>query len=357
MMQVKDDKSSLSDVFPVQAAAHHTTADGMTLKLWDVQRLSRYAVIVGRGRSGSNFLLSLLDLSPLTHTRNEPHSLQNAAMSVLPRGWFVTDKQRPQLETHWDRAIVQAACSMGERDHMPKGPKYYIRPIPRALGLYKMLDGTRARRMLRRLIPSLRGAEWPLPRWVCNYDELHRSLPVLKFGPVPGWIEWVLAHRREARIVHIARHPGGFLNSWRNRWLLLHDRQEVHRKTTARLKAVAEALPEWSRRFGDIDAMSVEEAELWFWIYTNEVIHNAGRNLPNYMLVVYERLAANTVKLTRDMYEFCGLPWTDEIERAVRRESSDSISISNSWQEKLSTQQIDLVNRMLAESSIQSWWR
>ncbi len=326
-----------------------------TCALGDRPRLSRYVLIAGRGRSGTNFLLSLLDHSELTYTRNEPHALRDAALSVLPRGWFVQDAR--VMEEHWDRAIARAAFSMGARDHHAKGPKDFLRRLPRVIGLYRLVDGPRSRRVLSTAMPSLRGEEWPMPRWLSDYARLARALPVLKLGPTPGWIEWVLQHRPQARVIHIARHPGGFLNSWRNRWLMFNDREEVRRRNLIRLHAIATARPAWAKRFGDINAMSVEESELWYWSYTNEVIHNAGRNTPHYMLVIYERLAAHAVELAREIYNFCELPWTRDVERAVRAASTESLSISNSWQEKLSREQIELVNRILEQSTTNEWWR
>jgi len=320
-------------------------------------RQSPYVLIAGRGRSGTNFLLELLDLSPHTHTRNEPNKLEGTRMAQLPGQWRVRDQDASIMEAHWDQAVHEAAFSMGERDHLAKAPKDFLRAIPRRLGLYKMVDGPRSRRILRTFIPSLRGAEWPLPRWIGNYRQLARALPILKINQSPGWIEWVLAHRPQARVLHIARHPGGFLNSWRNRWLTLQDRKEVRKLNYIRLATIADLCPQWAARFGDVEAMSVEESELWFWCYTNEVIYQAGRDSPNYMLVVYERLSSRAVEVAKEVYEFCGIDWTQEIAEKVREASADSPAISNSWQEKLSRQQIELVNRIFSESSISTWWR
>ena len=44
----------------------------------------RLNVIAGRGRSGSNFLLHLLNHSPRTFCRNEPNMFDGTALSNLP---------------------------------------------------------------------------------------------------------------------------------------------------------------------------------------------------------------------------------------------------------------------------------
>jgi len=43
--------------------------------------MNDYAVIVGHGRSGTNWLHKLFDLSEETYCRNEPHELSDSPIS------------------------------------------------------------------------------------------------------------------------------------------------------------------------------------------------------------------------------------------------------------------------------------
>lgn len=314
-----------------------------------------YVLIAGRGRSGTNFLLSLLDHSPSTHARNEPNKLPDSALARLPGGWVVGQAE-DALNERWDAAVHTTAMSMGERDHRADAPKKHLHNVARNIGIYRLIDSPKARSVLRTFMPSLRGHEWPVPSILANRAALREALPVLKLNQAPGWFHWILHNRPQARVIHIVRHPGGFLNSWTNRWLNTHDAARVHADNLARLKTIAVGSPVWGERFGDIDAMSVEESELWFWRYTNEVIHEAGKGRDNYLLVNYDELSSQPMDLARRVYLFCGLPWTDAIEQRVRATSKESESIATAWRDKLSDEQIALVMRFLKESPIGQWW-
>ena len=53
-----------------------------------------YALLLGQGRSGTNYLLHLLNQSPLTHCRNEPDEVEDSALRRLsPYRFFVDDPE------------------------------------------------------------------------------------------------------------------------------------------------------------------------------------------------------------------------------------------------------------------------
>ena len=157
-------------------------------------------------------------------------------------------------------------------------------------------------------------------------------------------------------MVHIVRHPAGFLNSWMGRYLELHDANTVAAKNRTRLHSIASENPIWANLFGDIDAMSVEASELWYWRYANETIYDEGCQLPNYRALTYEELAAEPVRLTRQFYSLAGLGWSPAIERAVVEICRRSPSIATAWQNKLRTEHTDLVKQIIAGSPLEDRW-
>lgn len=317
--------------------------------------MREYVLIVGQGRSGTNWLLSLLDFSPITHCRNEPNEIREGLLAKLPSPWVECDPQ-PELEAKWDDAVRWASTRLGERDSWIGSEKQHVYEFSRRLGLPRILERRRLRSLMALFLPSLRGSEWLMPRWMGSRIALEKALPVLKCVQVPGWAAWVSTNRASAQVLHIVRHPGGFLNSWRNRYLALHDSEAVSDANRARLKVVMEAAPSWARLLRHVDRMSVEESELWYWRYACETIHNAGVASPNYELIIYERLVADPVGMSRRIYDVCGLLWDDRIENACRRTSSDSKRISDSWRSHLSEEQSSLVTRILEGSLMQRWW-
>ena len=117
-----------------------------------------------------------------------------------------------------------------------------------------------------------------------------------------------------------------------------------------RLKPLAAASPAWSQRMGAEEALSVDELELWYWRYANEIIYQAGQGSANYVLVIYEDLVHNPVGVMKRIYAASGLPWTQEIEAKIQKPVGSSEAIASAWKDKLSSQQNDWVESILGES-------
>jgi len=308
-------------------------------------KTNRYVIIAGRGRSGTNWLLSILDRSARTHCRNEPSAMPGSALhSMLPPG-TVAGIDDAALASHWDEAIRRTARCFGERDHAVPVLKDHFFPVSQRLGLVRIASSPRLQRSIAPLLPSSRKAEWPIPVWVASRRKLDEAVPVLKLNQVPGWASWALRHRPEAFILHIVRHPGGFLNSWANRWLNRNEAERVAEANRRRLETVVQFDPSWRDRFGPIDRLDVAESELWYWRYTTETIHKAGQERPSsYRLAIYEDLVHDPVGVARSLYDALELPWTEAIE------------IATAWRSKLTADRVAMVERVLEGSLTQDWW-
>jgi hypothetical protein len=303
-----------------------------------------YALIVGQGRSGTNWLLELLDLSPETFCRNEPYGAVESPLNRLTTHRWVVRADQRELEAQWDDAIHWTRTHMGDRDPAVRVRKNHLYQAGRWLGAYRCVRGPRLRAVLGSVLPSLRGQEWEIPWWLGSRASLARSLPILKLVAPPGWATFVLRRRPAIPVLHIVRHPGGFLNSWSNRYLTSRDPEAVLRANLARLRDVVAADPSWGKRFGDIEAMNAEESELWYWHYANEVVFRAGSSVPGYRRIIYEELVQDPVRVMRRLYELCGLTWANSIESAVRRTASTS-DLAYGWRKRLDRDQQGLAER------------
>jgi hypothetical protein len=316
----------------------------------------RYVLIAGHGRSGTNWLLEILDQSRQTHCRNEPNECAGSALAALPQGWVSCPDRNARLESEWDEAIARTSRSFGIRDQRITVYKDHFSRAAQRMGLVRIARGKRLRRALGPVMPSLRREEWPVPSWVINKRRQVRSLPIHKINMVPGWIVWVLRNRPEAHVVHIVRHPGGYLNSLMNRWWSTADMGAVERENRELLDRVAACDPVWTDRFGDLGALSPVETELWYWRCCGETIHRAGEGNPRYQLVKYEELTQNPLETSRSIYRGCGLDWDDAVEQAIRHSSSESPAIASAWRDKLSAEQVKVVERILDDSLMRDWW-
>ncbi len=322
-------------------------------------RDSDCVLVSGFGKSGSKRLLRILDLSPTTHCRNEPYNLCNSPFRRLcsfPRGWVVLPDDEQIMGEWWDEAVRWTIERAGERDHLPPPSKDHFYPAARRLGLVRLLSSRKARKALGIVAPSLRKDEWLFPRWIANKDRLLQSTPVIKVNVAPAMTVWVLKHRPRSRVLHLVRHPAAVLHSWLVRYWAHHDGDEVRLANVRRLETIGEIDPAWGTRFGDVGKLSAGEAELWYWCYVNETIHEAGRGLSQYELVRDEDIARDGLGVARRLYDVCDIRWDETVERTLSEAARGWRQCTTAWRDLLEPCQIESVERILHCSNLDYLW-
>jgi hypothetical protein len=320
-----------------------------------------HALLVGQGRSGTNFLLALLDQSRATHCRNAPDQLDGGALARLaPFRFFVDDEAR--LAALYEPAVRAAARCIGPRDRALDVEKDWLRPRSRRVGTFLLRQRWRVmERVVRRRAP-MDGKEHVLPRWMADHARLARSCHVFKLNAAAGTAAWVLRARPDARVLQIVRHPGGFARSWLTRWVRGEGGMDRGHGTAdglvdeERLRAVARRDPRWAQLMGDIDAMSRAEGELWWWRWVNETLHAAGSGRAAYALVLYEELARAPERVAAEAYRALGLELDAHAAARVRALARGAESIANAWKDALAPELVALVEKVLAGSVMERWW-
>ena len=96
---------------------------------------------------------------------------------------------------------------------------------------------------------------------------------------------------------------------------------------------------------------------------TPETAWQIGREHDGYALVTFESLAANLLETLRRVYAHCDLPLTDAVAQAAERMPSrfsgktvSAAEVANAWRSKLSPEHTVLVDRILADSPVRSFW-
>jgi hypothetical protein len=319
------------------------------------------ALLIGQGRSGTNFLLSLLDQSPATHCRNEPDQLDGSALAALaPFRFFVDDE--PRLASLFDAALRRAALCVGPRDHMAEVEKDWIKRGRRRLGYFWLRQRYRAVERLLHGRKPMDGAERPFPSWMVHAAALERSFHVFKLNAAVGLGAWAMRERADLRVLHIVRHPGGFARSWLERWVRGKGGQDRGRgnadrwRDEERLREAARRDPRWASLFGDVDAMDRSEGELWWWRYVNETLHAAGRAQAGYRLVLYEDLARDPERICREVFATCGLAWDPAIAQRVRTVARGAEALARAWKDELEPAMVARVEKVLHGSLLEHWW-
>ena len=320
-----------------------------------------YALLIGQGRSGTNYLLSLLDQSARTHCRNEPDQLDRSALSRLKDFRFFVDDERA-LAALFDGAIEGAARRMGPRDHRVTVPNAWLVPGREQLGYFYLRQRIRLVERLIHFRKPMDGKEHEFPSWMVDRTALARSFHVFKLNAAMGYGAWALRARAGARLIQIVRHPGGFAKSWFQRWVKGEGDQQRGRgnadrlQDEDRLREVAQRDARWAALFGDINRLERFEGELWWWRYVNETLHAAGNARANYHCVLYEDLTRAPEETCRRVFDFCGLEWTGEIAARVRGLSGGAEKIARAWKDELDPAHVAIVERVLSGSPMEHWW-
>lgn len=324
----------------------------------------KYAVITGNGRSGTNWLETILDASPLTHCRSEPYGIPTSPFHRVPHVWKA-GKTTPDMEGLWDEIVTWSRSRIGQRDHAFTNPKRYVHSLAQVSGITRLIAHAKSRRVIAYMQPSLRQGEWRMPWWVGSQRRLEQAYPVFKIDLDRRMVSWLLGNRPQVRILHIIRHPCGRLNSWLSRYVAGRNAEEILSVRKDRLRRIGEAEPDWKSKFGNVEAMNLVECEVWFWRYFNESVHAVGRDHPEYLRLVYEDLVAAPLVSARKAYAFCGLPWDSQVEAIVIRGLDDSIwgklsgtptSIAHAWRTKLLPEHIRTVESIVRDSPLMAWW-
>ena len=138
-----------------------------------------YAVITGNGRSGTNWLETILDASPLTHCRSEPYGIPTSPFNQVPHVWKA-GKTAPDMERLWDEIVMWSRSRIGQRDHAFTNPKRYVHPLAQMSGITRLIAHSKSRRMIAFMQPSLRQGEWQMPWWIGSQRRLEQAYPVFK---------------------------------------------------------------------------------------------------------------------------------------------------------------------------------
>jgi hypothetical protein len=332
---------------------HNPTSHSANSDDWDC------VLIHGYGKSGTKRLLRIFDFSPITHCRSEPYGLAGSPFQRLftpLRRWIALPDDERLIEEKWDNAVQWCALRMGERDRWPPVAKSHHHRLAWHGGLFRLLASRKVRGIAGFIMPSLRRSEWLMPSWMSNQATLSRAILVLKINSSPGFATWVLNHRPRHKVIHLVRHPGAVLHSWSVRLLAQMDYDGVRRDNLERLRVISQLRPSWAKRFGDVESMSAEEAEMWFWLFCTETTHQAGLGLDQYALVLDEHVVQNAIAVSQRLFQVCHLPWSRSVETRLLKRAPTWQGCTACWRDLLKSDQVSLIERILDRSSIKGWW-
>lgn len=289
-------------------------------------------LITCAGRSGSKWMLKMLDFHPGTLGRNEPDRMDGGLSD-------------PSAE-NWEQRALDSGARIGFVDLAPDVVKDHAR-------LWVKL--TRADKLLyTRTVQKVFGRhpEAGYPWFMYNTKRMDQAQRVMKIVNARYLICKVLEETTHIPVIHIIRHPGGMLSSWLTRYAPNQDPDELMKKQQGIFQRICDHDPEFAKICGPVEGKELAELKVWCWRHAQEHMLELGRAHPRYMQVTFEKLSQNPVEIMEPAYALCGLEYTDSIRKHIDRETKASPAIASAWKSKLDPKYQDMVERVLDGSPI-----
>lgn len=308
----------------------------------------------------------MLDASSVTHCRSEPQDIPSSLIHQLPSPSARDFDER--LPVAWADFVSAARATIGERDHSPSVPKVFYHNWVNQMGLAGYHRRPGYSRLRRRVLGRRYRAERPLSPLLGSPKSLREAPCVMKLNDFhAAHLAGALAHESDLRVVHIVRHPGGYLDSAVRRHFSTLSGRDLDAE---RVKYRAFLDEGW--RAGlypddvleDLDGNTLPTV-MRFWSANNQAIWELGEHSSRYFRVVYEDLAANPLAMAAKLYQHVGLPEDAAAMEHIERGKDDNVwrDLSGSpretarrWAGTLPQEHRDLVAQELARTAMSAWW-
>ena len=259
-------------------------------------------LIFGASRSGTSWLGKIFDSHPNTLYRAEPDKeLRNAEIPFL-----CTDQD---IATYRDAAAKYADALMAVHNSNAAGSPPFPRKAYHSDVQYAvrtaMIYGVKS---LGRL-PGLGGSFGNMN--VPDFADFRRSgdvRMVMKSVGSLGRLGLFLAAMPDAKVILIIRHPCGHVAS------VIAGQKTRNLPQNAALGGLGETAPARERGLNQstLDGLPLVEQLAWRWLILNELALRQSDGNDNVMVLKYEDLCAEPEPVARRLFEFAGLPWSEQ---------------------------------------------
>jgi hypothetical protein len=296
-------------------------------------------LLFGMPRSGTTRIAKILDSDPGTLYRHEPDSY--GRMNFLPAV--------PDAGESDDRAAAIRAFYAGLPDVRdtkiagtdPFFPKRYLGPIASGWNMAAVVGTKAVARVL---------GERPVPLWLPARARREARLVMKSIESVPR-MGLVARAMPEARIVHILRHPYGFLASMlRGKYGQRFTDSDSIGEDLGLLEPLCRS--DAGRRHGvELEALrdaTPAERLAWQWVLSNDKAIADTAGLDNVTTVRYEDLCEDPAGEAERLFAWCGLSLGAQTRRFLERSTTthqsryyavykDPRRTANAWREELDT--------------------
>ncbi|RMF12496.1 MAG: sulfotransferase [Alphaproteobacteria bacterium] len=299
--------------------------------------------LIGSGRSGTTFIQRVFDSHPDTLCLHEPDSIRRTTNPPFtPFEEDYDDLKEATAHYVAELMTVRGLRAVSKRPFFRKSYRGPVREALRACVLTAMngLDVT-----LGRIVNM---SATPVP----DFADTSGVMTVLKSVECLSRLPLIARACPDVQVVHILRHPCGFVASQlRGRELGKMPQRQMFPE---RLK-----LP-IARKHGltveKLEAMEPVERMAWGWTISNDTALTLSEGLPNVQRLVYDALCDNLLRDARALLEGCGLEWHRQVEEFLEfilgqgQDNREYFSVvrnprdaAHHWRETMPKDQVDKI--------------
>lgn len=309
-------------------------------------------LLLGAPRSGTTWLGKIFDSAPDVIYRHEPDSVIHDPR--LPQ-WVVAADAEGSREVAQSYLLKLAQTrNIKTNGVMPVFRKSYHG----RLGYWLRVMCIFTLKMAEQVGPTQGWAEKRcIPDFV-NAD--HDAETVLVIKSVIGLGRAYLFSRilENGKIVVIIRHPCGYVASQ------LRGRRVGMMSGKVAIQALSETEQARSKglTYAALKAMDLVEQLAWHWVISNEKTMEETRGQSNVKLISYEQLCADPLHVSRKLFDFCRIRWTEQTESFVAYSTKGykdagyfelrraTAQAANKWQNELAAKDIKRIQRITAST-------
>ena len=305
-------------------------------------------LLFGTPRSGTSWLAKIFDSHPEVLYRHEPDSERKHP--DIP--FLCSDADAERLRETAARYLIDLmrVRTLKSAGSLPSFPKSYLGPVRRVL----RTGWSYGARGIERLVGK-RG--WIAVPDFFDLERRPRARFVMKSVDSMGRLNLFTRALPDAKAIVVVRHPCGQVASVM---------RGIESGYLASAAVVAMAAMEQAQRRGlteeRLRSLPREQQLAWNWGLLNEKGLEDVASASGVMVVRYEDLCDEPVALARRMFEFSGLPWSEQTERFLDASSTyhgneryfqvvrDSKRAADKWREQLSEAQVRAILEVAAQT-------
>jgi Sulfotransferase family len=314
-------------------------------------------LLLGMERSGTTWLGKIFDSHPLTLYLHEPDSWD---ISPIDIPMFISleesNRYKDIIVSYFDNLLSIRSIRVFSKT--PFFHKYYVKPISKYF-LEKYILFAKLLTKFHANLPYYYGF---------NNLRVPNIRLTLKSVESAGRLGVIAKAINDIQCIYIIRHPCGYVAS-----VLRGEQSKKFRgdnPTANDFNSFSKILTKehatkYNLDMTTVKAMSPVERLAWRWVIFNEKSLDEIKLLENCLYIKYEDLCHNPIDITKQLFGFVGLDWSDQTDEFINKSTSSELSSyysvyknplvsANKWMQELSKADIDVIMSVVEKTSLRN---